>query len=179
MYVLAIDPGYRCTGWILIELDCDEGTPIDCGVIRTKRDSTEDLAKDDWRCMRLLFGGLLAVAEAGTLEAVAVETPAGSMGARPATCMHMAFAVCMGIAFKYPSELVTAGEAKLAACGDRNASKVSVEIAMATRWPGLVDLIDSLGIPVTKEEHIYDAASVAHAAWDSNVFRMARNSAKR
>jgi Holliday junction resolvasome RuvABC endonuclease subunit len=176
--LLAIDPGFRNTGWIVVRVHRISPEFIACGLIRTQKDTRKVLtAVDDWRCYRQIALELDAVMRSHGPRAVVVETPAGSKSVRAARAMASAFALCASVTelAGVPAVLVSADDAKLAATGKRNGSKAGVAAAVAS-FVDPVHVAQAVGRAKTKAEHITDAAALVLAAWDSDVVRLLRMS---
>jgi len=171
--ILAIDPGFRRTGWVVVDVHGDGIIPVECGLIETQKATGKVLvAVDDWECCRIITRELIAVACIHEARCIVVEAPAGSKSSRAAKCMALAFACCAAVAEVYerPAVLVSADRAKKAATGRRNASKDDVAAAVAHLLPP--DWGDPW--PRSKREHITDAAALVLGAWESDVVRMVR-----
>lgn len=174
--LLAIDPGFRNTGWIVVRVDLGAPSFVACGLIRTKKSKRKVLtAVDDWRCYQQITRGLSTVMRLNDPRAVVVETPAGSKSVRAARAMASAYAICSVLAeiAEVPAVLVSADDAKVAATGKRNGSKAEVAAAVAS-FVDPVHLAEAVGRAKTKAEHITDAAALVLGAWERDVVRMLR-----
>lgn len=174
--LLAIDPGFRNTGWIVVRVDPGAPFFVACGLLRTKKSTKTVLqSHDDWRCYRAILRGILSAAAPYAPSAMIVETPAGSKSVRAARAMASAYALCAAVSefARIPAVLVSADDAKLAATGKRNGSKAEVAEAVAS-FVDPVHVAQAVGRAKTKAEHITDAAALVLGAWEHDVVRMLR-----
>lgn len=174
--VMGIDPGFRATGWALVDVGRDE--VVGAGLVRTEKSARKvPTYSDDWRCLQESTRQLARVIEHYRPSALVVEAPVGSQSSRAALAMGYAFATLASLSqtTKTPVVIVQAGDAKKAVAGGRAASKEAVAAGVLARWPELMGMaFDAVGRAKTKVEHIYDSAALVVAAWDSDVVRMAR-----
>jgi crossover junction endodeoxyribonuclease RuvC len=172
--ILAIDPGFRATGWVVVDVAGTRIEFVDCGVVRTEKAKGKVLvSEDDWACCRQLASELVAVTDRYEPTCLVVETPQGSKSARAIKSMAYAYAVCASLAgvVRLPAVLVSAGAAKKAATGRKNASKAAVAEAIGFLPADALAEVR----PASKREHVYDAAALVLGAWESEVVRMVRS----
>ena len=132
--VLAIDAGFRCLGWALIDDVKGEHCVIECGVIETKPNPDVSMAASD--CLRATLQGeqlhtlLMRVdLEHGGLPLVAIELPhGGAKSARASRTMGIATGVIGAVCGATGADAfyVTPSQGKLAATRNRAASKQEV-----------------------------------------------------
>lgn len=173
--LLAVDPGFRATGWVALDYHGGPPSVIDAGVIRTARTTTKQhtyVADDDARCLREIHRGLMSAVLRYLPDVLIAETPAGSKSSRAAKAMGMVYAVVVSLAesARLPLVLVTAGEARKAAGWATSkgavAEYVSREGVLVADWDALLR-----DVTPSKHEHVYDAAAVGLAGLQNDITR--------
>lgn len=175
--VVGLDPALRNLGMVKATIDLsDPNFPITIERLELVVTDTDEATKkvvrknsDDLLRARKLHKALQAFI--GDANMVFAEIPIGSQSARAMA----SYGICIGILASINKPLVqlTPSEVKLAAVGDKNASKMDM-IAWATsaypdanwltrKFQGKVKLLD-------KNEHLADAVGTLHAGILSDQF---------
>jgi Holliday junction resolvasome RuvABC endonuclease subunit len=168
--VLALDPSFRNTGWVVVSVSSPE-VVIDAGVICTKKADKRAKAyagDDNHRCSTQIARGLNDLVETFRPVLVVAEAQAGSKNSRAAQLMGMAWGVLSSVMAVRDIPVLQARptDVKLGATGSRAASKEEVEAAMRALWPTLGDICKRIR-PPSLHEHVYDAVAAYVACRDS------------
>jgi Holliday junction resolvasome RuvABC endonuclease subunit len=174
--LLALDPSFTSTGWVVVDLGAvPSGYIIAAGVIRTAPPKASErllAAVADCRRGAVIRSGVTALLIDHDVTLVAMEAVAGSQSARSAAALARASQACWDACAPLGEPIaVTPAAVKQAAVGALGASKDAVADAMRRRWHsyGLLEAIRAArdaGLPFGQLEHVYDAAAVAVAVWD-------------
>jgi crossover junction endodeoxyribonuclease RuvC len=146
MRILGIDPGSRCTGYGIIDVDGDRAALVRCGVIRS---SGGEFAER----LGVIFAGLRQVIGEFAPTEAAVENVFVSRNASSALKLGQArgAAVCAAISLGLPVSEYSPRSVKQAIVGRGGADKVQVQ--------HMVRVL--LSLPETPEEDAADALAVA------------------
>lgn len=180
--VVGFDPSMSNWGiarGILVPGDAHSDAVIeihDLSVIKTQAEKAKQIRRnsDDLDRAESLMKGAMAAAEGA--QAIFVEVPVNSQSARAA----VAYGLCVGIlgalrAMGIPFFEVNPTEVKLAATGDKNASKIDM-INWATGlypqapWPTQT-VKGATSIVASTAEHMADAVAAIHAGIASKSFK--------
>lgn len=174
--ILGIDPALNNLGLAKATLDLDtmELEINDLLLPQTESENGKTVRKnsDDIRRARVLYEGMVAACE-GASFAIA-EVPVGSQSARAMA----SYGICVGVLAACPIPLiqVTPSEVKLAAIGEKNASKIEmIEWGMA-KYPNAPWMMrKSKGIMVAQNcnEHLADAVAAVEAGLKTEQFKAA------
>lgn len=159
--LLSLDVSFRNMGWAVF----DKGEVVACGVITTEAKSKKSrvrTADDTAMKAAQIAAELREVVTAYEVKGVVGELPSG--GAKSAAAMKLmgmataTTAACLEL-LGLPAEWVTPNDVKMAACGNRSASKEEVMDACRKRFA-------HHGFPKAKSafEHIADACFAYVAA---------------
>ncbi len=175
--VVGVDVGFRHTGIVLAYRNKSGSSKpafikpyvVSTKALTSKQKKTTRVADHDFDQCTELFSRVQHVvnSEAGTIHGWVCELPsAGAKGARANRCMGMATGVFASIVAqsRVPIEMYTPSECKKATTGTNSGTKhmVAHSVLMRFDW----DRGQLIGIPETKHEHVYDAASALVAAED-------------
>lgn len=162
MKILALDPSFANTGWVLANMT-DDGSivSISGGLICTEKTTvkTTRRSSDDFRRAKELAMGLRMLAEQAQI--VFAEIPSGTQSARAS----WALGVCLGVLTNvHPKTLVevTPTQTKLAALGRKDATKPEM-IEWASSKRSDLPWKYNRGKLSPTNEHMADALGVLYA----------------
>lgn len=168
--VLALDVGYRATGWLLLEGGC----PVQCGVIRTVAQPGKRAIRraddDAERCAQLARELRALLDGAGPLAVVAELPTAGALSARAIRAMALATGVVVAVLelVAVPVEWTTPEAGRLATTGRRSATKEAVRAGACRALSSLEHMLPRTAL----WEHVTDAAAAYLAARTGALVRM-------
>lgn len=157
-----------------VDIDTLEIEPFDLKLVQTEKDASKQVRKgsDNYRCGREIMGAMKAWELRATL--VAAEIPAGAQSAIAANQLGISLGILCALK-DWPIE-VSAQQAKVAATGQKIASKAAMIDWATTRWPNLPWLRmgnKSTGRILNDNEHLADALAVICAAVQTPQFNQA------
>ena len=167
--VLAVDPSFRCTGWVLFE----DGKPQLHGTIRTKsRGKKLKIRKGSADIQDILFiqKKLQTICYQHPVRIIVAEEPAGSTkGTRGTKALAYAVTIIAGLDgyLGYPVIWIRYDEAKEVVAGEKTATKLEVRAKVCARWPMYDFKRPQYGgrdLTLPEIEAIGDAAAVYWAA---------------
>jgi Holliday junction resolvasome RuvABC endonuclease subunit len=130
--ILCLDPSFTHFGWSIVD---EYGTPIDMGVIVTKKESKK--AEDTLRRITIITNGITEILDKHDVRLVLAELPPlGSQSSAAAKGLAIAVAVPTALftRFSIPVEWTTPERVKIASTGIRNASKEQVMLSACKRY---------------------------------------------
>jgi Holliday junction resolvasome RuvABC endonuclease subunit len=151
--LLALDPGYNNTGWVLFE----GGKIIETGCIKTEKTKRKNvLMSHDHAARCAIIGKRLAeIIQDHKVQGIVGELPSsGGKSSRAVAAMARAGAIpaCIAAIYSIPCEWCTPYELKKTLTGNGNAGKGCVQSEVLKRFPGVRD-----GLTKGAFEHIADA----------------------
>lgn len=170
MSILALDVGFRGTGWTVWKGDA----PVACGLIHTTPQAKKRkvrVADDNALRSAQIARELHDVIQAHGIAGVVGELPSGgAQSAKAASQMAMATAIVASVVelLGLPSDWATPTEVKVALCGSKTASKDDMMAEARRRYGNMV------AFPKSKSvfEHIADSIGAYLALRDGNVIRV-------
>jgi hypothetical protein len=180
MYVLAIDPGFRATGWVHCVFEHGDESNLNkmevllCGVIENKPGGKtaralskghEDTLAMTHLASELAFriqDALEFSKQAGAALMISCELPTGSISARSARCIGMAYGTVLGVVRTIYGAApfgVTPEEARRVT-GKRQESKDEM-IGWARTIRGWDEAVARADICYGQREHVADATAIA------------------
>jgi Holliday junction resolvasome RuvABC endonuclease subunit len=172
--IVGIDPALNNLGLAQVTLDLDtmELSNIHLSLPQTESENGKTVRKnsDDIRRAKILYEGMVKACE-GASFAIA-EVPVGSQSARAMA----SYGICCGVLAACPIPLieVTPTEVKLAAIGEKNASKIEmIEWGMAKYPDANWVMRKSKGVMVAQNcnEHLADAIFAIEAGLKTQQFK--------
>lgn len=161
--VLGCDPSMRNFGLVRAQLDIEKGQILsieNMALIETEVGKNKRVRKnsDDIDRCRLLSAGLKKALQGVSI--VFCEMPVGSQSARAMA----SYGMCMGILSQIEIPLIqlTPTEVKLAAVGDKNATKKEMIQWAVARYPDAKWLRQGTRV-IDKNEHLADATAAIEA----------------
>jgi len=186
MSILAIDPGFRHTGYAVIGFKAGKPVILKHGCINTEKATKRTkvrVADDTVRCVQEIVRALSGLIRDNAVRGIVAELPTGGgKSANANKSMGIATAVCGAVAVfhELPAEWVTPSEIKKALTNKRNASKDEVQRAILDEFPGLKDTyIHAKGQYKGKIrndfEHVADAVGAYKVAENGSLIRMVKS----
>ena len=165
--VMGVDPAFRNTGWVHMQLGDSSERIQAVGLVRTKKTDKKMriLESDDrHRCCNEIAMALNSAIDVFVPHYICAEALVGSKGAAAATMQGMAWGVLSAITAvrKIPVFTVSPQGMKKALCGSKSASKEDIENAVKARYPNAAGIVGSINPPGARE-HVYDAIGVVIA----------------
>ena len=183
--LLALDPSFSATGWVVFELATD--AVLAAGVIRTRAPTAAEKKQanrallDARRGRHILMSVTELIREWNVVMAVH-EVPQGRFKTATTqaavTRAHQACEAAVHMSLGAEPVMVTVPACKKAACGRVSASKEEVEAAVRERFPAPWDALLE-GVAPTKRENAYDAAAAYLAAYQEPAVAAVRAMAQR
>ena len=197
VHVLGLDPGFASLGYVVVSFEPSHnwmgvlqrsGSPV-MGTIRTEKSNKKRSVKasdDNLRRGRELYNALSFLMgsapsehpafpfvlgeEALNIQAVCAESMSFPRSASTAQKIGITWGIISSISDFYNVPIVQASpqEIKKRVCGNKSASKESVQESLAEQFD-----IDPLIFNKTLREHPFDALGAVVACQDSEVIRMA------
>lgn len=170
MAILALDVGYKSTGWAVIK----SGKIVAVGTVVTEKSTkkTTRVSDDYYARSCKLASDLRDLAVKYEIKGIVGELPSGgALSAKAAVMMNMATAIVAAVAtmLNLPCDWCTPNETKLAVCGYRSATKDEMMEEIRARFPEASHLFPNAK---TYFEHIADALGAYEALKNGNVVRM-------
>lgn len=177
--VLALDPAFRNTGWVVVEV-CpgQRDRLLDGGVIETKpanKKMKRFAGDDNHYCSQIIARKLIEIIDKWQIKFICAESQSGSKNSKAAQLMGMGWGIISAISVTEEVNVlqVRPQEIKEAVTGKRAASKGEIKLAVMENYieiKGIIEKIDK----ASKHEHVYDACAVMLTCTDSlevNLFR--------
>lgn len=179
MIVIGIDTGFKWVGWCVVRLSRKRERFIVGGRIRTDKNDKKlniKVAADDLRRTREIASALCDIEYWDKAAAIAVEGQSWPRSSVICRNLGATWGVLAVLAHQNQLPIIQSSpmELKLAATGNRNATKFELADAMCARrgFHKLRPCLDRYA--KGQQEHIADAAASVIAALDSDVIRAAR-----
>jgi len=160
MQILGIDPGFASIGWGLVEFSSTGSRLLDCGVIRTTRDSAQKRSEDNAeRCARIAVA--LRPLITSETDIIAIEAQSWTRRHAADTGVAMTWGVVSTVAAwaELPLIHVRPREVKQRMKGRQSATKAEIIAAIEDEVAAAELLLD--GIPKTRRDHAADAIACA------------------
>jgi crossover junction endodeoxyribonuclease RuvC len=164
--IMAVDPAFRFTGWVLIEL-MENGERLQAvGLIKTEKSDKKRkiLVCDDNHRRSSEIATALHTAMVGfNPHVVCAESLVGSRNASSAVQQGMGWGVLSAVVTVNGIPILqnTPQGVKKSLCGSKAATKEEIEDAVVKRYPEARTIVESAINPPSVREHVYDAIAVA------------------
>lgn len=183
VYLLALDPSFRNTGWAVIRLQFASEDIVKVGCISTTKADKKLKAfagDDNHRCAQEIARDLDGLFEEWQPELVCAEAQAGSKNSRAAMLMGMGWGILSTVTQLREVVVLQATPKRIkeANTGSKTASKKQIEQAVKERYPHAEAILADSGIKPAQEEHVWDAISVAVACLGSSEVQTLRRLTK-
>lgn len=173
MIVLGLDPSLRNFAIVKgdLNIDTNEFNPTFAELVETSTTKTKRVRKnsDDLERARSISAALRNYTDEATI--IFAEIPVGSQSSRAMASYGISIGIISALA--RPLIQVTPSEVKIAATGDKNATKDEMIQWAYAMYPDL-NWLKRGGKLLAKNEHIADSIAAIHAGLESEQFLSAR-----
>ena len=164
--ILSFDPSLTAFGWSIID---DSGTIKDCGCIETSKFTNISVTYSDTLRVTEIVSLLKSKINQYDIKLILSESPYGSKSSSAIKALSLVKGAIIGLATieSLPIIWITAGTAKLAISGSKNATKDDVLSSVITQYPSFSSF--TLKMTKAKKYAIADSLSVYSAYKSTTV----------
>lgn len=171
MVILGIDPGSRCAGYGLLEVEGSEERLIDCGVLRFDGEDSHQLR------LKQIYDGLTELVRRHPPDECAIEMPVYGRNPQSMLKLGRAQAAAMLVALnrEIPVTEYTPKEVKKSVTGNGNASKRQVRFMVCSildiedEESVALDASDALAVGLCHTHRLNSGRSTSHRGWAAFV----------